>query len=86
MVLVYWNSSYGSKKTKLLAHSLWRLLKQWRVEKLVVMLVVVRILVPLKGLEKIAITILMMMVMVCEGLRSPWIRQGELETSVRFGH
>ena len=40
-------------------------------------------------MEKIAITILEMMIVVGEGrvmIRRPWIGQGELKTGVRFGH
>lgn len=87
-VLVYWNPSYGSKKTELLAYSLRCLLKKLRVV-MMMELVMMRELVSLKGLEKIAAinTDLVMMVMVGEGLRSPWIRQGELETgTVGFRH
>jgi hypothetical protein len=64
------------------------LLKKLRVV-MMMELVMMRELVSLKGLEKIAAinTDLVMMVMVGEGLRSPWIRQGELETgTVGFRH
>lgn len=87
-VLVYWNSSYGSEKTQLiqLAYSLRRrrlLMKKLRV--MVVLVTAVRVvLVSLKGVEKIAAVLVM--VGGERLIRSPWIRQGEVErgTTVRF--
>jgi hypothetical protein len=60
-VLVYWNPSYGSEKTKLLAYSLRRLLKKLRV-MMMMMEMVRELAVSLKGLEKIAVLVVKVMV------------------------